>query len=257
MEIQQLLFELSHPLRYQSMVTLNEGARRLSDLAEALGSNNPETSRHLDRLRTAKMVEKDPDGYYQASNLGRLVISLLPPLAMVARNDELFNSHDLSHLPSDFKMRLGALEPCELVEGTTVNILKMDKVSRDTQDRIFSITCEKVRVTEEDLEAMDGALAMNFDFKIILQESQLDDEYMMRVVDRCGDSKNKHFRIVDQIPLFVSIMDEQVMLAFLDQKGEIDFSACLWSSDPGTMQWADDICDHYWKMGKYVSEYHG
>lgn len=256
MEIQQLLFELSHPLRYQILVTLADSSKRLTELAELLKTNNPETSRHLDRLRTSALVERDSDGNYQASNLGRLVIGLLPSLSLVSRNATIFNDHDLSMLPATFKLRLGELEPCEVVEGMIKNVYRLDEISKNSSSRIFTVSNEFVsEIKDEHFAEMDKAMAGGFNFRYILQESQLEDKNLMKIADHSGSAANKRFRVISKVPLFCTICDEDTMIAFLDKTSKVDFSVSLWSKDPVVKRWCKDLLEHLWESGKYLSEY--
>ncbi len=70
MEISELLFELSHPTRLEILRLITETPMRLTKIADRVSANNPETSRHLDRLRAAGLVEREPESAYLASPLG-------------------------------------------------------------------------------------------------------------------------------------------------------------------------------------------
>lgn len=169
MQIHQLLFELSHPVRYEIMQTIAEKPQRLTKIGEKVDANNPEVSRHLDRLRKSSLVEKDKDGFYYMTSFGKIIMSILPFLSFVTSHPDYFLDHDLSLLPTSFKMRLGELESCDLIEGTTVNIYRLDQISRTSKARIYTVSNEYItKVTEEDFAECDQLLTEGLDFRYIL-----------------------------------------------------------------------------------------
>jgi len=72
METHQLLFKLSHSVRFEIIHTVDEKPERLTMIGEQADKNNPEVSRHLDRLKKSNLVDKDKDGYYL--QMSRLMI---------------------------------------------------------------------------------------------------------------------------------------------------------------------------------------
>jgi len=252
METHQLLFELSHPVRYSILKLLVDKPLRLTKIGEKVDANNPEVSRHLDRLKTADLVSKNPDGYYSVTMFGRVIFGLLPAISFVSAHPEFFLEHDLSLLPPEFMTRLGDLESCEVVEGTTQNILKLDELYDTTKERIWSLSNENIKLSDGDLDDMDDVLDSGFDFQMILQESQLREKNMIQLVDRCASHLNDHFRIIPQVPFFCTIVDDQVVIAFLDMKRRVDFSVSFWSQDPKVVKWCEDLFTHLWNTGHTV-----
>lgn len=67
-----LLFRaVADPTRLRIMAVLDGGATCVGDLADALGSPQPTTSRHLACLRRAGLVETRPDGPWSFYSLAR------------------------------------------------------------------------------------------------------------------------------------------------------------------------------------------
>lgn len=83
----------------------------------------------------------------------------------------------------------------------------------------------------------------------------MEDKNLMEFADYCGSSQNKHFRVIPQVPLFCSIIDNEVMLAFLDKKGKVDFSVSFCSTDPEALRWCEELLNYLWDRGKYLSEF--
>lgn len=254
MKTNELLFELSHSVRYEIMKALAEGPLKLTKLGGLVGANNPEVSRHLDRLKKALLVDKDPSGSYYTTSFGSIIMSALPYFTFVTSLPEFFLEHDLSKIPQEFMCRLGELESCEIVQGTTVNFYRLDEMSKTSTDKILTVSNEFItKIEEKDLVEFGNALASGFVLRYLFQENQLSDMNLMHLVDHCPAEK-ECFRALPQVPLFCSICDDEVMISFLDAKGKADFSVCFWSKDPGVMKWCEDLLNHLWENGKPVSE---
>lgn len=256
MQTHELLFELSHPVRFEITRLLSERPLRLTKIGEKVDANNPEVSRHLDRLKNADLVAKNVDGYYSTTSFGRIIISLLPAISFIAAHPDFFLEHDLSLLPPEFMSRLGELESYEVIEGTTVNIYRLDQISKDSNERIFTVSNEFItKVSDTDFAEMDRVLSGDFVLKYILSESQLEDKNLMEVADYSDQSGQFQFRVIPRVPLFCTICDENVMIAFLDKKGKADFSVTFCSDDPKVFKWCEDLLNYLWDQSKSISEY--
>lgn len=256
MQIHELLFELSHPVRFGIMKLLAERPLRLTKIGEHVDANNPEVSRHLDRLKNADLVAKNADGYYFTTSFGRIIIGLLPAISFVSAHPEFFLEHDLSLLPPEFMNRIGELESYEVIEGTTVNIYRLDQISKDSTKRIFTVSNEFItKVKEEDFNELDEVLAGGFELRYMLQESQLDDKNLMEVAAYCASSERMQFRVIPRVPLFCTICDDDVMIAFLDKRGKADFSVCFCSDDPKVFKWCEDLLNYFWDRSEPISDY--
>ncbi len=90
--------------------------RRSSQLTAKLSATRQETSKHLTRLRNAKLIEKDSDGFFTLTTLGKIIVNLLPSIRFLAQNRDYFLSHDISSLPLEFIERLGELQEGQYAE---------------------------------------------------------------------------------------------------------------------------------------------
>jgi predicted transcriptional regulator len=256
MKTHELLFELSHPIRYEIMQLLVDRPMRLTKIGEKVDANNPEVSRHLDRLKNADLVDKNSDGSYYTTSFGEIIMPIIPSLSFVAAHPDYFLEHDLSMLPPEFIRRLGELESCEILEGTTINLHGMEQKGSSSKVRIYTISNEFVTaITEEHFAGFDQMVLNGFIFRWILPESQLEDKNLMALADHFGTSQNEYFRVIPKVPLFCSIIDEEIMISFLDKKGKADFSVGFNSADPVPLRWGKNLFDNLWDCGTYLSEF--
>ena len=250
METNELLFELSHSVRYEIMKALAAEPLKLTKLGGVVGANNPEVSRHLDRLKKADLVEKDPEGYYILTPFGDMIMSALPYLSLATSNRGFFKEHDLSRLPPQFLCRLGELSSCEVLDGVTANILRMVEGYTNCRERICSVTSERSKASEGDFKDLGHLLASDMEFRVVVEDSLLEDPDLIKVLEFCGPQKDKHFRVLLEIPLFCTLIDNKTMIAFRDRTGKLDFSVCFWSTDPTAVKWSEELIDYLWEKGK-------
>ena len=92
-----LLFELANVDRLTILTEIDTEPLKLSQVARKLSATVQETSRHLERLSKAKLIEKDSTSSYRITSFGKLILSLLPSFDF-SRREERFLSHNLSSL---------------------------------------------------------------------------------------------------------------------------------------------------------------
>ncbi|MDQ3851366.1 MAG: hypothetical protein M3299_00865 [Thermoproteota archaeon] len=90
--------------------------RRSTQLTAKLSATSHEASKHLMRLRNAKHIVKDSDGFFTLTTLGKIIANLLPSIRFLAQNRDYFLSHDISSLPLEFIERLGDLQEGQYAE---------------------------------------------------------------------------------------------------------------------------------------------
>lgn len=247
METHQLLFELSHPVRYEITKLLAASPLRLTKIGDHVDANNPEVSRHLDRLKNANIVAKNADGYYSTTSFGQLVISMLPGLSFLADHPDYFLDHDLSLLPVSFINRLGELSNCTYTEGTINNFGISTKMVHEAEERIYLVTKEIPRdTTSFHSRGLEG-----INMKVIRH----DDTAVSCDDDECRDQEFRdRLRVLQELPAIMVITEKEAALMFPNQKGAFDFAAGFNSTDPAFRSWCEDLFEHLWKAGSTLDE---
>jgi len=247
MQTHELLFELSHPVRFQILRLLSESPLRLTKIGEQVDANNPEVSRHLDRLKKSELVGKDPDGYYSTTSFGKTIMSMLPGVSFVASHPRYFLDHDLSRLPESFVNRLGELMICSFTEGTINNIGISTKMVQEAEERIFLVTREIPRDSNTFHErGMNG-----LDLRVVRHEDTVVD----CDTEGCHDQEMRdHLRIVKELPAILVLTEKEAAVMFPNHKGAFDFAAGFNSTDPTFIGWCEDLCEYLWKTGSTLDE---
>ena len=255
-ETHQLLFELSHPVRYDILLLLNEQPLRLTKIGEEVDANNPEVSRHLDRLKNAGLIKKDPNGFYTITHLGELIITSLSSLSFIASHDSFLDAHDLGTIPASFINRIYELAEGERGEGMMFNIQKIEGLFEKARKRLFVINNEMDRPpTKEEIAYLESLGNDGFEMRYLIEESLIMKGAMNEALKVYFSIPGFSIRVLPKIPLSCHIADDEALVSFLDKDGNIDFSVFFHSKDERFMQWCEDLFEYYWVRGSQLSEY--
>jgi predicted transcriptional regulator len=110
-----LFFELASEDRLSILRELCSSKLKMQDIARKLDLTATETSRQLQRLSLAKLIERKPDGLHSTSSLGRLLLTLSVSLEFAHKQGDYFLTHDVNRIPSSFVNRIGELSQAKLV----------------------------------------------------------------------------------------------------------------------------------------------
>ena len=248
METHQLLFELSHPVRYEIMRIISREPVRLTKIGEQVDANNPEVSRHLDRLRNSELIEKGSDGRYHISAIGSLVMAMLPGLGFIADNVDWLKKYDVSGLPPSFIKRLGDLTDYQLIEGF-MEVTKSIIGIYEAMDQHYRISTHVIRV--ETIPMFRDKIAEGFDIRFIIDESlQLSEDSLEQI-----SSYGKNWRIIPKIPALFAFSEKSAFVMFPNTMGTYDFSFGFYSDDDAFRKWCEDLFEHLWGMGMNLSDH--
>ena len=248
METHELLFELSHPIRYEIMKIITEQPHRLTKIGEKVDANNPEVSRHLDRLKNADLVSKNADGYYSTTSFGHLIFSLIPGFSFISDHPGYFLDHELSLLPTQFISRLGELSNCTYTEGAINNFSISTKLVQQAEERISLVT----REIPQDTTSFHSRGFEGIQLRVIRHSDSVSDaDY-----DECRDKDfSDRLRFVHELPAIMVLTDKAAAVMFPNHKGNFDFAAGFNSSDPSFMRWCEDLFKYLWAEGTFLHEH--
>ncbi len=151
--LSELLFILASVDRLALLSDLTIEKSRLSQLSTKLSATPQETSKHLTRLRDAKLVEKDSDGLFGLTPFGKIIVNLLPSIKFITQNRDYFLSHDISSLPLEFIERLGELQESQYGEKVGSILAHTQQVVRDAEQFIWLMADILLVVSNTSLKA--------------------------------------------------------------------------------------------------------
>ncbi|MHA1797392.1 MAG: hypothetical protein ACTSVY_02995 [Candidatus Helarchaeota archaeon] len=244
---------------------INKKKMSHSALKKKLNLPGPEITRHIKRLKNFKLIQKNLDGSYEATNFGRLIFNSLDYFEFNVKFIDFINSHDVEAIPSNLIPSLGMLKNCQILTKTMENIEIWSQMITEAKKIIYAIT-EQLRFSI--LPIIQQKLKhQNLEIKTILEKSLLDyfiekDEWeknvpgeIPEVVDffheKIGIPKN--IRKMEDLKLSL-IITEKKMILFLSSDRGIDYSECLYAeNNPKIKEWAKNLFDYYWNQSEIVT----
>jgi len=251
----ELLFILASVDRLTLLSETAIEKRRLSQLTSKLSATPQETSKHLTRLREAKLIEKDSDGFFGLTAFGRIIVNLLPSIRFLTRNREYFLSHDISSLPLEFIERLGELQEGQYGERVGSILAHIQQVVQYAEEYIWLMSDHPLG----DQEYVTGSRKLESNSSvtwriIIPADSNID---WKKVKSDVGTHKGRvEYRLIqdpNDIKAGIALNEKMAGLTFPNTTGKLDFNGGFRSDNPVFRQWCQDLFDCYWsKAGKKV-----
>jgi predicted transcriptional regulator len=229
--------------------------RRLSQLTTNLSATPQETSKHLTRLRDAKLIEKDSDGFFGLTSFGKVIVNLVPSFRFLTKNKEYFLTHDISSLPLEFIERLGELQESEHSDDVGSVISHLQQVVQGAEEYIWLMADH--RLGNQEYVTKSGKLESNsrMKWRIILPASSNINWAEVRRTAGIHKGKIEYHLIDDPTDIIAGIaMNEKIAgVTFPGAMGKLDFNGGFRSSNPLFRKWCQDLFVIHWnKKGKRV-----
>ena len=207
---------------------------RSSHLTVKLSASPQETSKHLMRLRDAKLIEKDSDGFLSLTPFGKIVVNLIPSFRFLAQNRDYFSSHDISSIPLEFIERLGEMQEGELTDNVGSVFAHLQQVVQSAEDYIWLMADH--RLGNQEYVTKSGKLETNtmMTWRIILPtDSNINWTEVRRAA---GIHKGRiEYRLIedsDDIKIGIAMNEKIAGVVFPDTMGKIDFNGGFRSDNP-------------------------
>ena len=229
--------------------------RRLSQLTTKLSATPQETSKHLTRLRDAKLIEKDSDGFFSLTAFGKIIVNLIPSFRFLTQNKEYFLSHDISSLPLEFMERLGELQEGEHTDNVGSVIAHLQQVVQSAEEYIWLMADH--RLGNQEYVTKSGKLESNsrITWKVIVPASSNINWAEVRRIAGIHKGRIEYHLIGDPNDIKTGIaMNEKIAgVTFPSARGKLDFNGGFRSDNPLFHKWCQDLFVSHWnKKGKRV-----
>jgi predicted transcriptional regulator len=253
--VAELLFILASIDRLTLLSEIAIEKRRLSQLTTKLSATPQETSKHLVRLRDAKLIEKDSDGFFSLSAFGKIIVNFVPSIRFLTQNREYFLSHDISSLPLEFIERLGELQEGEHTDNVGSVIAHLQQVVQSAEEYIWLMADH--RLGNQEYVTKSGKLESNsrIKWRVILPASSSINWTEVRRTAGIHKGRIEYNLIEDPIDIKTGIaMNEKIAgVTFPDAMGKLDFNGGFRSDNPLFHKWCQDLFVSHWnKKGKRV-----
>jgi predicted transcriptional regulator len=201
-----------------------------------------ETVRQLQRRTEAGLLEKMPDGKYRSTSYAKFVLDASSPLNFIAEFREFFLGHDASHLPSEYRARLGELSDVKLVATTTETFNNTTEMLKNAQERIDATVEVGFDVH---LQMMRRRLQEGVKVRWLMQESFLPKARPMFHSER----QTPEMRTTLRLSGHVYVTDKAAAITLRQNDGTMSLSS-LYSEGPSFLKWAADLFTYEWLQAK-------
>ena len=245
-----LLFELANIDRLDILVELNRASMKLTNISKKLDLTVQETSRHLQRLNDALLIEKRTDGAYHTTPLGSNVLSLLPGLEFLVEHREYFVAHQIEHLPREFILRIGALRGSKLLDSPVLGFQRVNTIIEEADSRIL-LTADQV--PSGSIPLIESAVKKGVEMWTLMPRSMtrpdIPDSYLPHY-----DAQDRERMLIGWSDLisFVGVISEKsVVVGFPTVNGKMDYLAFSADNDD-SLKWCSDLFMHYWNQVEHI-----
>ena len=232
-----LLFELANIDRLTILTEIDRGPLKLSQVARKLSATVQETSRHLERLSKAKLIEKDSTSSYRITSFGKLVLSILPSLDFLQQKREFFLSHDLFSLPQGFAQRIGELSEHQALKRLDDSLAITERIIRGAEQYVWLMADQNVRQSYPHTHQQHVSRRL-----LLPKESDLQDFQHMR--NESGSELQIGF--VDNVKVTIVMNEKMAAVCFPGLDGRMDFTQGFAGETPKFHTWCRDLYNHYW-----------
>ena len=227
----------------------------MNQLTSKLSATPQETSKHLMRLRDAKLIEKDPDGFFGLTAFGRIIVNLVPSFRFLAQNRDYFLSHDISSLPLEFLERLGELQEGEHADNVGSVMTHIQQVVQGADEYIWLMADHRLGSGEYVVRSEKLESSSTVTWRVIVPEDSSIDWKRIRADVGTHKGRIEYLLIEDpnDIKAGIALNEKVEGLGFQDIMGRLDFNRGFRGGNRIFCKWCKDLFEFHWnKPGKKV-----
>ena len=241
MDEHELMFELSHKGRLETLRILKEKPHRLTDVSKVLDLTSAEVSRHLGRLSKAKLVIKNGEGMYTLSPFGNIILQEVAKFNFLTTHHEYFLTHDFTVLPEELQW-LTPLSNTRIVTGTLEIMSLVEDLTREAKNMIWVMSVQPMR-SMIDLSVKRAMEGINLKF-IYSKGADIPKEYKTKKMIPL------EVRVVPDLKVALKYNQQIAGIVLPDMSGKVDFGAALMGENPQFLKWVELLFDYYWERGE-------
>ena len=247
--------ELASEQRLQILSKLNKKPLRVSTLAKSINVTSQEIHRNLDRLSDAHFVFKGADEHYHITTNGKIILSQMPLVAFLTKNQKFFETHDLGDMHLKFIRRLGVLEDCKHVKGVTHVLDKWKSIYKNAKTFVFDA------ITESPSGMVDPLIKRikdNAQYKHIITDDLIEPEGRTKTLEKLGyfslikEGKIER-RVSNNLDIIIVMNEKEAGVIFSAKDGQPDLRNMFYGTDALFLDWCKDYLEYIWKQSRKIS----
>jgi predicted transcriptional regulator len=244
-KVEKVFFELASESRLSILRELQRENLKMQEIARRLDVTATEAFRQLERLSTALLVQRQPEGTFAITQYGKLMLEFSASMEFVFKHRQYFSTHDVWTLPREFVNRLGALSQTTLIMDTVESLNKGQRMFMEAEQHGWALA-------EGHIPAFIGPIMAEraekgLKLKFLIPESTLTAD----ADSSAAPPKNTEVRILPEIPVIVGLTEKEAAVCLRLIGGQMDYAG-FYGKDPIFLNWAKDLFLHYWEKGKRI-----
>ncbi len=241
--LDMLFYELASEDRIAILRELTKHSLKMQDVARKLDLTATEASRQLQRMTHAKLIEREPEGTYTTTHLGRLFLTLSASMEFVYKHDDYFLNHNLTKVPLPFVNRLGELSKGTFVADLITDLARWEELVKATKEYLWVMTPRAMGHLTQ-LSAVK--LSEGVKIRSIMNEENRETNVML------PSSKNAERKLIKEVPVIMIISEKEASVSFPSVRadGVTDFVSSFFGSDAAFLKWTKDLFLYYWEQAK-------
>jgi predicted transcriptional regulator len=250
-----LFFELSNEYRVSILQALADKPERITAVANMIGINNQECSRHMNRMMGDGLIRKREDGLYHLTPYGGAILRLMPGYEFLSKNREYFTTHSLSKIPDRFVARIGDLKESRLTPDVMVSIGEFESILREAQEFVWVIIDQRTpsvrplvaRVLERGVELRSLSMFREHYDEGKRELNEADERTILKAyTDGQAESGD-----LEDANIFLYMSEKAAFIAFPLEDGTFDYQGFT-TKDPKAIALCADLFKHNWEQAYIV-----
>ena len=229
------------------------------EITKILQMSIPGTQKHLVKLLSLGLIQKNNNSYISLTETGRIVLHLISNFDFLCEKPEILKNHSLSFLPSKFVKRLGELQNSKVTNGYVNNIEIYKDIILNSKEYVkhctntISIDTYKIAIPhfKKHNVKISFVLAkeMNLPSGWKKLQFQLGEEKLVQkgLMQRC---------MIDKLNVIMWVSENMCSLILPRLDGSMELETMLVSSDDSFREWCSDYFDYLWNQShSFVQDY--
>jgi predicted transcriptional regulator len=250
-----LFFELSNEYRVNILHALAEKPGRITAIANEIGINNQECSRHMNRMTGDGLIRKSDEGSYHLTPYGGAILRLMPAYEFLSKNREYFTTHSLAKIPGRFVARIGALTDSRLTPDVMVSIGEFESILRGAEEYAWVIIDQRTpsvrplvaRAVERGVEIRSLSMFRehyNAGKRVLNEEDE-------RIIIQSFKDGQAEAGDLEDARIFLYMSEKAAFIAFPLEDGTFDYLGFT-TTDPDAIELCADLFRHCWEEAYIV-----
>ena len=233
--LDRLFFELASESRLNILRELQTKNLKMQEIARRLDLTATEAFRQLERLSTAFLVQRQPDGAYELTQYGKLELHLSSAMDFVLKNKQYFLTHDTLQLPRQFVNRIGELSQATLKMGLIESTFKSSQMIGEAKQHMWAISPEPL---PQAFDALTKQIPKGVEYKILSPQPP-------------AKFPNLENRTLAYSPAILALTEKEAALCFRFMDGRVDYAGFIGNGEV-FLNWVKELFLCYWDRGKRV-----